>query len=66
MTINGPAAMLTGFFMNAAIDQQCELYIRKHGQEELVNEKSMRFIRKEEPFVPVTMENYQKEMMVWD
>jgi methylmalonyl-CoA mutase len=39
MTINGPAAMLTGFFMNAAIDQQCELYIRKHGQEELVNEK---------------------------
>jgi len=39
MTINGPAAMLTGFFMNAAIDQQCELYIRKNGQEELVNEK---------------------------
>ncbi len=39
MTINGPAAMLTGFFMNAAIDQQCELYIRKHGQEALVNEK---------------------------
>ena len=39
MTINGPAAMLTGFFMNAAIDQQCELYIKTHGQEELVNEK---------------------------
>ncbi len=39
MTINGPAAMLTGFFMNAAIDQQCELYIRQHGMEELVNEK---------------------------
>ncbi len=39
MTINGPAAMLTGFFMNAAIDQQCELYIKQHGQEELVNEK---------------------------
>jgi methylmalonyl-CoA mutase len=29
MTINGPAAMLTAFFMNAAIDQQCELYIKK-------------------------------------
>lgn len=39
MTINGPAAMLTGFFMNAAIDQQCELYIKKHGQEVMVQEK---------------------------
>ncbi len=28
MTINGPAPMLLGFFMNAAIDQQCEKYIR--------------------------------------
>jgi len=27
MTINGPAPMLLGFFMNAAIDQQCEKYI---------------------------------------
>ena len=27
MTINGPAPMLLGFFLNAAIDQQCELYI---------------------------------------
>ena len=24
MTINGPAPMLLGFFMNAAIDQNCE------------------------------------------
>jgi methylmalonyl-CoA mutase len=31
MTINGPAAMLTAYFMNAAIDQQCELYILKNG-----------------------------------
>jgi methylmalonyl-CoA mutase len=31
MTINGPAPMLVGFFMNAAIDQQCELYIREKG-----------------------------------
>ncbi len=29
MTINGPAPMLLAFFLNAAIDQQCELYIRK-------------------------------------
>lgn len=27
MTINGPAPMLLGFFMNVAIDQQCEKYI---------------------------------------
>ncbi|RDV16916.1 methylmalonyl-CoA mutase [Pontibacter diazotrophicus] len=39
MTINGPAAILTGFFMNAAIDQQCELYIKENGLEEEVNLK---------------------------
>jgi methylmalonyl-CoA mutase len=31
MTINGPAPMMLGFFLNAAIDQQCELYIQKQG-----------------------------------
>ena len=31
MTINGPAPMLAGYFMNAAIDQQCEIYIRQQG-----------------------------------
>lgn len=36
MTINGPAPMLLGFFMNAAIDQQCELYIKEHGLEDKV------------------------------
>lgn len=39
MTINGPAPMLLGFFMNAAIDQQCELYIKANGLEEEVNQK---------------------------
>jgi methylmalonyl-CoA mutase len=39
MTINGPAAMLAAFFMNAAIDQQCELYISKHGLEASVKAK---------------------------
>ena len=38
MTINGPAPMLLGFFMNAAIDQQCEIYIRKNGLEEEVRQ----------------------------
>lgn len=39
MTINGPAPMLLGFFMNAAIDQQCELYIKEHGLEAEVEAK---------------------------
>lgn len=33
MTINGPAPMLLAYFMNAAIDQQCEIYIKKNGLE---------------------------------
>ncbi|MES2592740.1 MAG: methylmalonyl-CoA mutase family protein [Bacteroidota bacterium] len=33
MTINGPAAIIAGFFMNAAIDQQCEIYIKKNSLE---------------------------------
>ncbi len=33
MTINGPAPTLVGFFLNAAIDQQCELYIKENGLE---------------------------------
>jgi methylmalonyl-CoA mutase len=36
MTINGPAPMLLGFFMNAAIDQQCEIYIKENGLEKEV------------------------------
>ncbi|MBK9540804.1 MAG: methylmalonyl-CoA mutase family protein [Bacteroidetes bacterium] len=39
MTINGPAPMLLGFFMNAAIDQQCEVYIKSHGLEDEVKKK---------------------------
>jgi methylmalonyl-CoA mutase len=39
MTINGPAPMLLGFFMNTAIDQQCEIYIKENGLEKEVQEK---------------------------
>lgn len=39
MTINGPAPMLLGFFMNAAIDQNCEKYIRENGLEAEVEAK---------------------------
>ncbi len=39
MTINGPAPMLLGYFMNAATDQQCEKYIRENGLEDEVEKK---------------------------
>jgi methylmalonyl-CoA mutase len=39
MTINGPAPMLLGFFMNAAIDQQCEIYIKANDLEKEVETK---------------------------
>jgi methylmalonyl-CoA mutase len=39
MTINGPAPMMLSFFMNAAIDQQCELYIKENNLVDEVNKK---------------------------
>jgi methylmalonyl-CoA mutase len=42
MTINGPAPMILAFFMNAAIDQQVEIYLRKNnlfGEAEKILEK---------------------------
>ncbi|MCK0146907.1 methylmalonyl-CoA mutase family protein [Arenibacter sp. F26102] len=39
MTINGPAPMLLGYFLNAAIDQNCEKYIVKNGLEKGVEQK---------------------------
>jgi len=39
MTINGPAPMLLGFFMNAAIDQNCEKYIKENDLEADVEAK---------------------------
>lgn len=38
MTINGPAPMALAFFLNAAIDQQCEKYIVEHDLRSRVNE----------------------------
>ncbi|MAZ55866.1 MAG: methylmalonyl-CoA mutase, partial [Flavobacteriales bacterium] len=37
MTINGPAPMLLAFFLHAAIDQQCELYIQENKIEKKVD-----------------------------
>jgi methylmalonyl-CoA mutase len=39
MTINGPAPMMLGFFMNAAVDQGCEKYIKQNGLEKEVSKK---------------------------
>lgn len=38
MTINGPAPMLLAFFMNAAIDQQCEKWLTENHQWDAVND----------------------------
>ena len=32
MTINGPAPMLLAFFLNAAVDQQCERWLQQNGK----------------------------------
>ena len=42
MTINGPAPMLLAYFMNAAIDQECEKYINKNGLTEKVEKKILK------------------------
>ncbi|MEC8537536.1 MAG: methylmalonyl-CoA mutase family protein [Bacteroidota bacterium] len=39
MTINGPAPIILAFFLNAAIDQQCEIYIKENSLEKVVNKK---------------------------
>jgi len=39
MTINGPAPIMVGYFLNAAIDQECEIYIKENGMEKEVEKK---------------------------
>lgn len=39
LTINGPAPMLLGYFLNTAIDQQCEIYIKENNLEKAVDKK---------------------------
>ncbi len=58
MTINGPAPMLLGYFMNAAIDQQCELYIKSNGLEKEVREKITAIFKAKNQSVP----QYQGEL----
>lgn len=53
MTINGPAPAMVGFFMNAAIDQQCEKYIKENGLEKEVDQKIENIYKKHNTDRPV-------------
>jgi len=46
MTINGPAPMMLSFFMNAAIDQECEKYILENGLKLKIEEKITKIYNK--------------------
>jgi methylmalonyl-CoA mutase len=52
MTINGPAPMMLSFFMNAAIDQQCEKYIIEKGLEKEVKKKIQEIYKKKGAEIP--------------
>ncbi|GAA4271038.1 methylmalonyl-CoA mutase family protein [Aquimarina gracilis] len=58
MTINGPAPMLLGFFMNAAIDQNCEKYIKEQGLEAEVEAKIQKIYKEKD----VNRPQYQGEL----
>ena len=60
MTINGPAPMLLGFFMNAAIDQQCEKYIKANNLEE-ETEAKIEAIYKEKGIERPVYHGYDKD-----
>jgi methylmalonyl-CoA mutase len=60
MTINGPAPMLLGFFFNAAIDQQCELYIKEKGLEDEVKKKIKKIYAAANQEVPTYQGNLPK------
>ena len=46
MTINGPAPILLAFFMNTAIDQECEKYIFKNKLEKKIEKEIEDFYKK--------------------
>jgi methylmalonyl-CoA mutase len=48
MTINGPAPMMLGYFLNVAIDQECEKYILKNGIEAEIEKKISSIYKKRE------------------
>ena len=52
MTINGPAPMILAYFLNAAIDQQCEVYIKQNGLEADVEKKIQEIYKGREKLRP--------------
>ena len=58
MTINGPAPIMVGYFMNTAIDQQCELYIKNNGLVEEVEKKIEKYFKEKGTVRP----RYQGEL----
>ncbi|MCP4295654.1 MAG: methylmalonyl-CoA mutase family protein, partial [Proteobacteria bacterium] len=58
MTINGPSPTFVAYYMNTAIDQQCEIYIQEQGLEKKVNDKIKKIYQKRGQSVPV----YQGEL----
>ena len=58
MTINGPAPMMLGFFMNAAIDQECEKYILKNDLKNEIETKITSIYKKKDVERPM----YQGEL----
>jgi methylmalonyl-CoA mutase len=45
MTINGPAPMILAMFMNTAIDQEVERYLKEHGQWEKAKKKINKYFQ---------------------
>jgi len=45
MTINGPAPVMAAYFMNAAVDQQCERHLRREGKERELRARIASFYR---------------------
>jgi isobutyryl-CoA mutase len=58
MTINGPAPTMVAYFMNAAIDQQCEIYIKENGLEKEVQKKIDNIYKKKKTVRP----SYQSDI----
>ena len=53
MTINGPAPMMLAFFLNAAIDQQCERWIHEHGKTAEIKQRIADLYRQKDQPAPV-------------
>jgi len=58
MTINGPAATIMAFFLNTAIDQECEKYIKENGLEKEIKAKIKAIYKK----AGITVPTYQDDL----